>query len=59
MIGGSNRLARSSRLIMELGAEDSQVPGGKGYGVDDGEVGRAEDRVVGEMERGVSVGQVI
>lgn len=44
---------------MELGAEDSQVPGGKGYGVDDGEVGRAEDRVVGEMERGVSVGQVI
>ena len=51
---------RSRRaVIMEAEAKGSQGTGLEGYGVYDGEVGRAEDRVVGIMERGASVGQVI
>lgn len=44
---------------MEMGAKGVAKVQAEGYGVDDGEVGRAEDRVAGKMERGASVEQVI
>lgn len=57
-IGRPDRLARSGRaVIMERWGRPRYRR--EGYGVDDGEVGRAEDRVVGNMESGASVGQVI